>query len=337
MSFKLSALGLAGLLILAGCAGGAPEGQGQTEGGAGASSSNEFKVALLTPSSPADSGWSSMAIQGLEAIKAELGAETATQIATDAKIKDAMRSYAQDGFQLVIGHGFEYNEPGVEIAKDFPETYFVSSSGGGTGPNAGAFRFYLEQGFYIAGYAAALSSKTGVLGMIGGPDVPSIRSTFKAFKAGAEAAKPGTKVIEIFTGKNEDIAAAREATRSAIDQKADWIIHQANEGAQGVFDMCKEKGVNALGANLDQNDNASGSVAGSALIDAVPAFLKLAREVKDGSYKGGVSLIGMDQDAIRFVPNEALKERYSPEAWEAITTLAEDIRSGKIEVPKDEF
>jgi basic membrane lipoprotein Med (substrate-binding protein (PBP1-ABC) superfamily) len=337
MSIKLSALGLAGLLFLSGCAGGAPEGTEQTEGGEGASASNEFKVALLTPSSPADSGWSSMAIQGLEAIKAELGAETATQIATDAKIKDAMRSYAQDGFQLVIGHGFEYNEPGVEIAKDFPKTSFVSSSGAGTGPNAGAFRFYMEQGFYIAGYAAALSSKTGVLGMIGGPDVPSIRSTFKAFKAGAEAAKPGIKVIEIFTGKNEDIAAAREATRSAIGQKADWIIHQANEGAQGVFDMCKEKGVNALGANLNQNDNPSGAVAGSAVIDAVPAFLKLARDVKAGTYKGSVNLIGMDQDAIRFTPNEALKDRYSPEAWEAIKTLAEDIRSGKIEVPKDEF
>jgi basic membrane protein A len=337
MSRKLTALGLAGLFLMAGCAGGAPESNGQTEGGAAASSSDEFKVALLTPSSPADSGWSAMAMQGLQAIEADLGAEVANQEATDAKIKDAMRSYAQDGFNLVIGHGFEYNEPGVEVAKDFPNTVFVSSSGALSSANAGAMRFYLEQGFYIAGYVAAKSSKSGVLGMIGGPDVPSIRSTFMAFEAGAKAARPDVKVIEVFTGKNEDIAAAREAARSVIDQGADWLIHQANEGAQGVFDMCKEKGVMALGANLNQNDNASGVVAGSAIIEAQPAFLKLAREVKDGSYKGGVALVGMADGAIDFVPNPALLDKFDKDAFAGIDQMKEDIRSGKIVVPKNEF
>ena len=65
-----------------------------------------------------------------------------------------MRTYAQQGYSLVIGHGFEYNKPGVEVAKDFPDTVFVSSSGSETAKNAGALRFYLEQGCYLAGFVA---------------------------------------------------------------------------------------------------------------------------------------------------------------------------------------
>src|SRR5207302_1792090 len=119
---------------------------------------------------------------------------------------------------------------------------------GKTAPNAGAFRFYLEQGFYLCGFLAGSMSKTGKAAMIGGDDVPSIRSTFKGFSAGFLAARPNGQVIEVFTGNGQDVAAAKQATLNAIGQGADFVIHQANAAAQGVFDACKDKGVYAFGA-----------------------------------------------------------------------------------------
>lgn len=296
-----------------------------------------FKVALLTPGPVSDAGWSAMAYKGLTAIKVKMGAEVNNQQATDAQIRDAMRSYAQNGYNLVIGHGFEYNEPGVEVAKDFPNTVFVSSSGGKSAANAGAFRFQLEEGFYLAGMAAGLMSKSGKVAMIGGPDVPSIRSTFKAFKAGAEAAKPGITVIETFTGKNDDIAAANQATLQAIGQGADMVIHQANAAAQGVFDACKEKNAWAFGANADQNANPSGCVIGSAVIVAEPAFLALAEKVKKGEYKGGVENFGMAGGAIDFVWNDSLKSNVPADVMTKIDAAKADIKSGKLKVPMDQF
>ena len=62
----------------------------------------------------------------VEKVEGELGAQVDNQEATGPKIKDAMRSYAQKGYKLVFGHGFEYNAPAVEVAKDFPETVFVT-------------------------------------------------------------------------------------------------------------------------------------------------------------------------------------------------------------------
>ncbi|MCX7800580.1 MAG: BMP family protein [Fimbriimonadales bacterium] len=300
--------------------------------------SNEgFKVALLTPGPVNDSGWSAMAYEGLVAIRDELGAEISNQEARGTQIRDAMRSYAQRGFRLVIGHGFEYNEPGVELAMDFPDTVFVSSSGGKTSANAGAFRFYLEQGFYLAGAMAADLSKSGVLAMIGGPKVPSIESTFKAFEAGAKATRPSVRVITLFTGQDSDVAAAKRATLEAISQGADVVIHQANAAAQGVFEACREKGVLAIGSNANQNDNESGVVVGSAVIVAKPAFVELAREVKEGRYQGSIRLIGMEKGAIDFVLNPKLESRVPEAVKQKLAGLKEKILSGELIVPKDEF
>lgn len=296
-----------------------------------------FKVALLTPGPISDAGWNAMAYEGLQAIRLDMGATVSNEEAKGTQIKDAMRSYAQKGYKLIFGHGFEYNEPAIEVAKDFPETVFVSSSGGLTAPNAGAFRFYLEQGFYLCGYLAGLSTKSGVVAMIGGDDVPSIRSTFKGFKAGAEAAKPGIRVIETFTGSGTDIAAAKQATLQAISEGADFVVHQANNAAQGVFDACKEKGALAFGANLNQNDNASMVVIASAVINAKPAFLNLAEKVKKGLYKGEIALMGMEENAILFILNSKLEGKLPAGVKEKVLAKAVEIQQGRLVVPKDEF
>jgi len=278
-----------------------------------------------------------MAYEGLQAIKEEMKATVNNQEAKGTQIRDAMRSYAQKGYNLIFGHGFEYNEPAVEVAKDFPNTVFISSSGGQTANNAGAIRFYLEQGFYLCGYQAGLMTKSGVVAMIGGDDVPSIRSTFKGFKAGAEAAKPGIRVIEVFTGSGSDIAAAKQATLQAIGQGADFVIHQANNAAQGVFDACKEKGAYAFGANLNQNDNPSGVVIASAYIEAKPVFLQLAKKVKEKEYTGGVTLFGMKEGAIQFHFSPTLLTKIPNEIQGKVAQRLDEIRGGKLEVPKDDF
>lgn len=324
-------LGLA-LVAALGCAANGPRPPAErTEAG------GSFKVALLTPGPVNDSGWSALAYEGLLAIRDELGAEISNQEARGTQIRDAMRSYAQKGYGLVFGHGFEYNEPGVEIARDFPDTVFVSSSGGRTAKNAGAFRFYLEQGFYLAGVLAADLSKSGVVAMIGGPKVPSIESTFKAFEAGAKAERSGIRVLTLFTGQDADVAAAKRATLEAVSQGADVVIHQANAAAQGVFEACREKGVLAIGSNADQNDNESGVVVASAVIVAKPAFVELARDVREGRYEGSIRLVGMDRGAIDFVLNRKLESRVPEATRRKLEDLKARILSGELVVPKDEF
>ncbi len=278
-----------------------------------------------------------MAYDGLKEIETQLGATVNNQEAQGTQIREAMRTYARDGYTLVFGHGFEYNAPAMEVAKEFPKTVFISSSGGETAANVGAFRFYLEQGFYLAGMTAALMSKTGKLAMIGGDEVPSIKSTFKAFEAGAKAAVPTIKVSTTFTGSGTDAAKAKLATLQAIGTGADFVIHQANMAASGVFEACKEKNVMAFGANLDQNNDPSNAVVASAIIVAKPAFVALAKQVKEGKYTGKIELMGMQEGAIDYLWNPALVNSIPKDVREKVDQAKADILSGKIVVPKDEF
>ncbi len=321
------------VLLVVGCSGGVNEGAPVAE----VKDDAEFKVALLTPGSISDSGWNAMAYEGLMAIKEDLGAEVANKEATDAQIRDAMRSYAQKDFDLVIGHGYEYNAPGVEVAKDFPSTVFVSSSGDKVGDNAGTFRFYLEQGFYLAGYMAASLSKSGKVAMIGFNSIPSIKSTFNGFRAGALAANPNVIVIEPDMDMDADIAAFKQATLAAIGEGTDFVIHQANDRAQGVFDACKEKGVHAFGANMDQNKNESGVIAASAIIVAKPAYVSLAKQVKEKTYRGAVVLMGMKDGAIGFIINPAFLADVPDELKTKLDEMQKQITDGTLIVPKDEF
>jgi basic membrane lipoprotein Med (substrate-binding protein (PBP1-ABC) superfamily) len=333
-------LAILALGLAVGCA--SDSGSGSTTGTssnpAASNEGSDFKVALLTPGPVSDNGWSALAYQGLQEIKTQMGAEVQNQEAAGSKIRDAMRTYAQNGFNLVFGHGFEYNEFGVDVAKDFPNTVFVSSSGGKTAPNAGAFRFYLEQGCYLAGMMAAKMSKTGVIGSVAVQNYPSIVSTLKAYEAGAKAANPNIKIIPtVYFGTEGDVAKAKQATESVLAQKADFVIHQANAAVSGVFEACKEHGAYAFGTNADQNADESGVVVASATIVAGPAFLDLAKQVKAKTYKGSVQLFGMDKGAIDFVINPSFKDKVPADLQKMLADAKENIKSGKLVVPKDEF
>lgn len=328
-------------LVVAGCSGGAPgtttyNVDDSAPVGVGKPVEGTLKVALLTPGPVNDAGWNAMAFAGLEGIEKNLGAEVSNQVATDAAIRDAIRSYAQSGYHLVIGHGFEYNEPANEVAGDFPSTYFVSSSGGKISGNAGAFRFYLEQGFYLAGMLAGSMTKTNTVAMVGGPEVESIKSTFRAFAEGARSVNPSVVVIEKFTGKENDVAAAKQLTLQVIAERADFVIHQTNAAAPGVFQACEEKDVYCFGSNLNQND-ASPKVIASAVIVAEPAFLELARQVKNGEYSGQIQLMGMEEGAIAFRVNPKLASDIPQNIRQRIDQATLRIISGDLIVPKDEF
>lgn len=297
-----------------------------------------FKVALITPNSVNDSGWSALAYRGLQQIETDLKAEVQNVVASSpAEIQDAMRSYAQKDFDLIIGHGYEYNAVGLEVGKGFPKTVFVSTSGDKFAENVGTFRFNLEQATYLCGMIAATMSKTRVVGMVGGPNVPSIESTFQAFEAGVKAVDPTVKVLKAYTQSNDDIGAAKRQTMAFLDQKADMIIHQANAAAGGVFEACQERGVIAFGTNSDQSGDSPMTVLVSAVIIAELAFVDLATQVRDGKYVGGVNLQGMKEGAVGLVWNEKLSVGVPQALKDLIEETTQKIISGELTVPKLDF
>jgi basic membrane lipoprotein Med (substrate-binding protein (PBP1-ABC) superfamily) len=319
------------------CSSGNPSASGTTGNAGNSPEAAVFKVALLTPGPVSDSGWNAMAFDGLQAIKTDMGATVDNQQVSGPQIRDALRSYAQKGYNLVFGHGYEYNDPSFEVAKDFPDTVFVSSSGGKTAKNVGAFRFTLEQGFYLAGMMGAMMTKTGKIGSVSLGGIPSIDSTLEAFEAGAREVNPKIELKRVRIQTDGDVASAKQATEQLADAGFDFVIHQANSSAQGVFDAAKEKHIYAFGANQDQNSNSSGAVIASAVIIAKPAFLALAKEVQGKTFQGRVVMMGMKDGAIDFVINPAFEAKVPEDVKKRLSEKAEAIKGGTFEVPMATF
>ncbi|MFQ5665818.1 MAG: BMP family protein [Candidatus Binatia bacterium] len=297
-----------------------------------------FKVALLSPGPVSDAGWNALAYEGLLAIHDQLGAKIAQiQTKTPAEFESGFRDFARRGYQLVFGHGFEFQDAAAAVAADFPHTVFVTTSGNTVRKNVAPLRFMLEQATYLEGVLAAGMSKTGKAGVVGGIEIPSVKSTILAFAAGAKAVRPDFTVVTAYVGNWEDVGAAKEAALALVQQGCDFLFHNADAAGLGVFRAAQEKGVYAFGANKDQNDVAPDVVIASAVIDIPRAFLEVAREVRAGRFEGTVKRMGMKGGFVSLVVNPRLASRIPVGVKARIDDARQAILAGTLTVPTAEF
>ncbi len=300
-------------------------------------------VALLTPGSIADGGWNAGAYDGLLRIRDELGAEVRhVETRTPAEFEEGFRDFASRGFALVFGHGFEYQEAAARVAAEYPDTVFVTTSGDTVRANVAPIVFELEQATYLCGVLAARLSRSGRVGLVGGMEIPSIRSTFTAFRGGAEAARPDIRVSEVFIGNFDDSAAAREAATALLEEGADLLMHQANDAGRGVFRAVADRAaaghvVFAFGTNRNQNAMAPEVVLASATLDIPGALLSVARRVLERRFEAAPIRLGMADGIVALELNEGLSDRISPELAAELRELEARIRSGELVVPRGGF
>lgn len=294
-----------------------------------------MKVGLLTPGSINDNGWNAIAYEGLQKIKGDLGAAVSHQeTKTPAEFEEGFRSYGAKGYDLAFGHGFEFQDAAMKAGREYPKTIFVTTSGSSVAPNVAPMVFELEQATYLLGVIAARESKSGKAGLVGGINIPSIASTFLAFKAGAQSVNPQFEVKEIYTGNFDDLGAARLATLSLANAGCDFIFHQANEAGRGVFQACGEKKVRCFGSNKNQNALAPDVIVASAVLDVPAAFVQIAKRVQSKEFKAEVQSLGMKDGIVSLVWNDALKSQLKPETVTEVARLEQEIQSGALKVPR---
>jgi basic membrane protein A and related proteins len=321
-------------LLLAACEARREAVQPGTSTGPAAAASKPFRVGLLTPGSIQDGGWNAIAWEGMERIKSELGAELSHQeTKTPAEFEEGFRSYGAKGFDLAFGHGFEFQEAAKKAGAEFPKTIFITTSGDTIAANVAPMRFRIEEATYLLGVIAARESKTGKAGLVGGINIPSIASSFLAFKAGAQSVNPKFEVKEIYTGNFDDLGAAKVATLSLINAGCDFIFHQANEAGRGVFEACRERKIRCFGANKNQTELAPEVIVASAVVDVPGAYVQMAKIVKEGRFKPEVQFFGTSDGTIRVEWNDALKAQLKPETVAEVEKLTNDIKAGALKPP----
>ena len=297
-----------------------------------------FKVALLSPGPVSDAGWNALAYEGLLAIRDQLGAEIAqVEVKNPGQFEDAFRDFARRGFDLVFGHGFEFQDAAAAVAADFPRTVFITTSGNTVRPNVAPLRFMLEEATYLEGMLTASMSKSGKAGAVGGMAIPSVASTIAAYEAGAKSVQPTFQVITSYVGNWEDVGAAKEAALALVQQGADFLFHNADAAGLGVFQAAQQRQVLAFGANKNQNDIAPNVVLASAAIDIPKGFLTVARQVKDHTFVAKIERLGMRDGVISLQYNPALLSRIPADVKARVDAAQQAILAGTLQVPAAEF
>jgi basic membrane lipoprotein Med (substrate-binding protein (PBP1-ABC) superfamily) len=265
-------------------------------------------------------------------IRDSLGASVShIQTKTPAEFEENFRQYGAQGYDLVFGHGFEFQDPALRVGPEFPRTVYVATSGNRAQGNVAGMVFAFEDPSYLAGIVAGRMTRTNIVGVIGGTELPPVKSSFQAFENGARSVNPQIRVLSSFIGNWDDATAGKEQALAQIARGADFIFQNADAAGLGVFSAARErKDVFVFGSNANQNAVAPDVVIGSVVIDLPHAFLTVAREVKEKRFTPHVIELGTASDVVSYVPNPALASRVPAAVTAAVDSARAQLRAGTL-------
>jgi basic membrane protein A and related proteins len=238
-------------------------------------------------------------------------------------IEPAMRAFAEKGFDLIIGVGFAQGPIMQKVAEDYPDTKFAIIDGvifekDGKTPksNVASLVFREHEGSYLVGQIAAAKSKTGVLGFLGGMDIPLIHRFETGYEEGARSVNPNIRVIDNYVGVNDaawnNPGKGKELALAQIEKGADVIFTAAGNSGLGAFDAVEQYGKNdkgeankfVIGVDSNQNMVKPGFVLTSMVKRVDNAVYDAVKEVLDGKFKGGFHVFGLDKNGVAYAMDE---------------------------------
>ncbi len=276
-----------------------------------------FRVAVIMPSAINDLAFSQSMYDALMRIQEEMGGPEAFEIVYSENMfvvddaAAALRDYASQGFDLVIGHGSQYGSSLQEIAPDFPETSFAWGTTAETfgQPNIFAYEAASQEGGYVNGVLAASLSTSKVIGVVGPIEVGDAKLYVDGFKAGVAATNPDITVNVNYIGSFSDVALASEAATTHISAGADALTGTA-QMVVGAIGKAEEANALWFGTQSNQTSLAPSIVVASQVYHWEVALREIITLIGEGTL-GGQSFkadLANGGEVIEFNPDYALPD-----------------------------
>ena len=291
-----------------------------------------LKVALLLSGAANDQGWNQTAYEGTQKACEKYGYELAyTENLEVADISAAFADYASAGYDVVIGHGYEFGDPALEVAETYPDTKFICTEADVSADNVASYVMACEQTAYVEGIIAASTSESGKLGAIGPIPGDSLVKIINGYEDGAKSVNPDIEVQTAWTNSFVDTQLAQEAAKAMIDNGVDVIKHCANACGNGAMTAAVEAGIWCQGDSYDQSSLAPDNILDSAIYNLDVVIDTALGSVADGSFEGDVYNLGMADGAVEVLLSDNLSDDVKATAQDAI----DKIISGELEVEHD--
>jgi len=274
---------------------------------------------------------------GLEKFKKETGVNYRGFEVTNATQREqAIRKMAKKGSNLVLGIGFAQGPAIEKVAGEFPDTKFGIIDMVVDKPNVQSIVFKEHEGSFLVGMLAAMASKSGKVGFIGGMDIPLIRKFACGYEQGAKYANPKVEVVQNMTGSTpsawNDPSRGGELSKGQFDRGVDVIFAAAGGTGVGVYQAAKDAGKLAIGVDSNQNYMQPGTMLTSMVKRVDVAAYNLFKNAMDGKFKGGIQALGLAEGGVDWALDKYNEKLITPEMKKAVDAAKADIISGKIKV-----
>ncbi len=282
-----------------------------------------------------DKSFNEAAFNGAEKWAEETGGKYfEIELQSEAQREQALRRFAEAGANPIVTTGFAMSTPISEVAPDYPDTKFVTIDGFVDAPNVLTIEFTEHEGSYLVGMMAAMASKSGTVGFIGGMDVPLIRKFACGYAQGVKAADPDTKIIANMTGTTptawNDPVKGGELTRAQISQGADVVYAAAGGTGVGVLQTAADEGILSIGVDSNQNHLHPGKVLTSMLKRVDVAVYNVMKQGAD--METGVITLGLQADGVGVAVDDNNAALISEEMQAAVDAAKAKIIAGEITV-----
>lgn len=251
-------------------------------------------------------------------------------------IEPAMRAFAERGYDLIIGVGFAQTDIMARVAHDYPQLHFAIIDGVIDLPNVASLIFKEHEGSYLVGMIAARKTKTGILGFVGGMDIPLIRRFKVGYEEGARAVNPKIRVIDNYVGLTDaawnNPGKGKELAVAQISRGADILFTAAGNSGLGAFDAAEQYNKMVIGVDSNQNWVKPGYVLTSMVKRIDNAVYQLIAELVQGRFQGGIHVYGLENDGVGYAVDEYNRDLIPPEVIREVEQAREKIIKGEIKV-----
>lgn len=291
-----------------------------------------LKVALLLSGAANDQGWNQTAYEGAQKACEKYGYELAyTENLEAADISAAFADYAGAGYDVVIGHGYEFGDPALEVAETYPDTKFICTEADAAADNVASYVMACEQTAYVEGIIAASVSEDGKIGAIGPIPGDSLVKIMNGYEDGAKSVNSDIEVQTAWTNSFVDTQLAQEAAKAMIENGADVIKHCANACGNGAMAAAVEAGVWCQGDSYDQSSLAPENILDSAIYNLDVVIDTALGSIADDSFSGDVYNLGMADGVVEILFSENIPD----DVKETAQTAIDQIISGDLTVECD--
>jgi basic membrane protein A len=286
-----------------------------------------------------DKSFNEAAYHGAEKFKAETGIPYLEfEVTTESQRDQALRRMAQRGANVVIAVGFAFATPLEEIAKEYPDTKFVIIDSVVDAPNVQSVVFKEHEGSFLVGMAAAMASKTGKVGFVGGMDIPLIRNFAYGYEQGVKYVNPKAEVFVNMTGTTpaawNDPAKGAELAQSQFDRGADVVYAAAGGTGLGVLQAAADAGKLSIGVDSNQNYLHPGSVLTSMMKRVDVAVYNAFKTAKEGTWQPGEKNLGLAENGVGYALDKYNRALITPEMEARLEDAKAKIISGELKVKR---